>query len=240
MCLEANITHLWLPFNVTVRWNSTYQMLEKAIYLCEALDIFVGLHMDDLFEHRLSDQEWGIVEQLFMILMAIQRCTNSFESNSHSSDVDYVFFGYDVMFTHLKDVDATLHWSRSPTVSFLQTEISKVLTVLRFNYNKTTTMLFIYADAMILNPRVKLCIFNIDSWSDKNPEFYKTCCFRRFTEEYCIAAHSAIQDDVTTTIASTSSASNSGNGPEWILSMKNTEQNRQNVPMLASQNSMCT
>jgi hypothetical protein len=211
-CREANVTHLRIPFDVTVRWNSTYWMLEKAIYLREALDKFVGLHMDDLSEHRLSDQEWGVAEQLFMILMPFQRCTNRFESNSRSSEVDYVFFGYDVMFNHLEDVDATLQRSRSATASFLRTAISDALAVLRHYYNKTTTMPFLYADAMILNPRVKLCIFNTDSWSDEDPEFYKAGCRRRFTEEYCVAAHSAIQDDETTTTASTSSASNSGDG----------------------------
>src|ERR1700689_1466483 len=169
-------------------------MLEKATYPCEALDKFVGLHMHDLSKHRLSDQEWGVAEQLFMILMPFQQCTNRFESNSCSSKVDYVFFGYDVMFNHLEDVDATLQRSRSHTVSFLRTAICKALAVLRHYYNKTTTMPFLYADAMILNPRVKLCIFNTDGWSDEDPEFYKASCHRRFTEEYCVAADSAIQD----------------------------------------------
>src|ERR1700689_5933758 len=115
-------------------------MLEKATYPCEALDKFVGLHMHDLSKHRLSDQEWGVTEQLFMILMPFQRCTNRFESISRSSEVDYVFFGYDVMFNHLEDVDAALHRSRSPTAPFLRTAIGEPLAVLRHYYNKTTTM----------------------------------------------------------------------------------------------------
>jgi hypothetical protein len=209
-CREAGVTHLRIPFDVTVRWNSTYKMLEKAIYLREALDKFVGLHMDDLSEHRLSDQEWGVAEQLLMILMPFQRCSNRFETNSRSSEVDYVFFGYDVMFNHFEDVDAALQRSRSPTAPFLRTAIGEALAVLRHYYNKTTTMPFIYADAMILNPRVKLSIFNTDSWTDEDPESYKAGCRRRFTEEYCVDAHSATQEDGTTPTVSTLSTSNSG------------------------------
>jgi hypothetical protein len=94
-----------------------------------------------------------------MILMPFQHCTNRFESKSRSSEVDYVFFSYDVMFNHLKDVDAALQWSRSLTAPFLCTTIGEALTVLHYYYNKTMTMPFIYVDAMILNPCVKLSIF---------------------------------------------------------------------------------
>ena len=194
-CREAKVTYHLIPFDVTVRWNSTYRMLEKAVYLRDALDKFVGLHMDDLSDHRLSDHEWGVAEQLLMILMPFQRCTNRFESNSRSSEVDYVFFGYDMMFNHLEDVDAALQRSRSPSATFLRTAISDALGVLRHYYNKTTTMPFVYADAMILNPRVKLSVFNIDSWSDEDPQSYKDGCRRRFVQDYLVETTPTTHDD---------------------------------------------
>jgi hypothetical protein len=176
-------------------------MLEKVVYLREALDKFVGLHIDDLSEHRLTDQEWGVAEQLLMILMPFQRCTNRFETNSRSSEVDYVFFGYDMMFNHLEDVNAALQRSRSPSSTLLRTAISEALAVLRYYYNKTTTKPFIYVDAMILNLRVKLSIFNTDSWSDEDPETYKAGCRRRFTEDYVIVSDSEMQTNETATVS---------------------------------------
>jgi hypothetical protein len=184
-------------------------MLEKAVYLREALDKFVGLHMDDLSEYRLSDQDWAVAEQLLMILMPFQRCTARFETNSLSSEVDYVFFGYDIMFNHLEDVDATLKRSKSPSAGFLRTAINDAIAVLRQYYNKTTTMPFIYADAMILNPRVKLSDFNIDSWSDQDPQTYKQACRRRFTHDYLVETNQTSQQD---DINSSSNSSNVGDG----------------------------
>ena len=210
-CREANVTFHRIPLDVTVRWNSTYRMLEKAVYLREALEKFVGLHIDDLSEHRLTEQEWGVAEQLLMILMPFQRCTKRFETNSRSSEVDYVFFGYDMMFNHLEDVDAALQRSKSPTAKILLTAIDAALGVLR-NYYHKTTMPFVYADAMILNPRVKLSIFNTDSWSDEDPEDYKSACRRRFTDEY-LGVNAIIQNEDTSTTASTSTST--GDDPEY-------------------------
>jgi hypothetical protein len=67
------------------------------------------------------------------------------------------------MFNHLKDIDAALQRSRSPTSTLLCMEIGEALAVLCHYYNKITTMLFIYMNVMILNPHVKLSIFNTDS-----------------------------------------------------------------------------
>jgi len=43
---------------------------------------------------------------------------------------------------------------------------------------------FIYADAMILNPRCKLSIFSEETWSDVDPTQYTEGCRRRFETEY--------------------------------------------------------
>ena len=40
-CREANVEALQIPLDVAVRWNSTYRMLKKAVYLRHALDKFV-------------------------------------------------------------------------------------------------------------------------------------------------------------------------------------------------------
>ena len=105
-------------------------MLEKAVYLRHALDKFVGLQIEDLDSHRLTDTECSVAEQVLMILTPFQRCTARFETNSLSSEVDYVFFGYDTMFNHLEDIQGSLKRSKSASAAFLRTAISEALNVL--------------------------------------------------------------------------------------------------------------
>jgi hAT family C-terminal dimerisation region len=198
-CREAEVKYLRIPLDIEVRWNSTYRMLEKAIYLRPALVKFIGLHIDDLAQYRLTDNEWAIADQVLMILTPFQRCTARFESNSLRSEVDYVFFAYDTMFNHLEDVQKSLGRSKLPTSVFLRNAIDEALEVLRRYYNKSTTIPFIYSDAMILNPRVKLSVFNLESWSDQEPNLYKNACRKRFSENYLgRSTEPTYGDDITT------------------------------------------
>jgi hAT family C-terminal dimerisation region len=183
-CKEAGVKPLRIPLDVDVRWNSTYRMLEVAVYLRPALMKFIGLHIDDLNQYRPSDNEWMIAEQVLMILMPFQRCTARFECNSRSSEVDYVFFAYDTMFNHLEDVQSSLRRSKSHSARFLISAIDDALGVLRTYYDKTSTLPFIYADAMILNPRIKLSIFNLESWGDEDANYYKAQTRDRFVQNY--------------------------------------------------------
>jgi hypothetical protein len=126
-----------------------------------------------------------------------------------------MFFGYDMMFNHLEDVDAALQRSRSPSSTLLYMAISEALAVLRHYYNKTTTMPFIYADAMILNPCIKLSIFNTDSWSDENLETYKAGCRQRFTEDYVIVSDSEMQTNKTATVSTSNNDDRLGLGLQY-------------------------
>ena len=50
-------------------------------------------------------------------------------------------------------------------------------------YNKTHIP-FVYTDAMILNPRWKLSIFEEKTWSDTAPEQYSQACCHHFELDY--------------------------------------------------------
>ena len=51
-------------------------------------------------------------------------------------------------------------------------------------YYSRTELSQVYGDAMILNPRCKLAIFEEESWEDEDPEKYISACRRRFFEGY--------------------------------------------------------
>ena len=54
--------------------------------------------------------------------------------------------------------------------------------VLRKYYEKTP-FLTIYGDALILNPRAKLTIFDEETWKDTSAEEYSSACRKRFVEQ---------------------------------------------------------
>jgi hAT family C-terminal dimerisation region len=185
-CEETDLKPLRIPLDVAVRWNSTHQMLQKVIYLRPALEAFCRLHSDTLKDHTLTDNEWAIAEAVYLLLTPFQRCTTRFENNSRTTEVDYVFFAYDSMFDHLEDVKSFLTKSTATWAPRLQTAIDAGIDKLRFYHDKTTSLSHIYADAMILNPRVKLSYFNglDDDWGDKDAATYLSETRDRYQSDY--------------------------------------------------------
>jgi hypothetical protein len=55
-----------MPRDVTTRWNSTYNMLVFALEYREAIDQISGDR--DMRKYELSDEEWGLVQQLCDVL----------------------------------------------------------------------------------------------------------------------------------------------------------------------------
>ena len=161
-------------------------MLEKAVYLRQALDRFVTLS-PDLSTHKLSADEWQLAESLLMILMPFQRLSVRFESNMTSAEIDYVFFAYETMFNHLEDIQVTLRTRgrNARRNASIINAVKEAYEHLKHYYGNTTTSTYVYADAMILNPRCKLGIFEQESWADQSPNEYSQALRKRFEEGYC-------------------------------------------------------
>ena len=124
----------------------------------------------------MTEQEWELAEVLFVFLIPFKRVTARFESNKQTPEIDYMFFAYDRMFNHIEDVLFSL---RTPAAlgtlecaSVFTEALVKMKAKLQEYYDKTKIP-FVYADAMILNPRCKFSIFSEETWSDTDPEPYK-------------------------------------------------------------------
>lgn len=193
-CQETDLNPLRIPLDVAVRWNSTYHMLEKAVYLRPALEAFCRLHSDTLKAYTLTENEWNIAESVFMLLTPFQRCTTRFENRNRTTEVDYVFFAYDTMFDHLEGVKSILTASTSTWAPGLRTAVDSAIKKLRFYHDKTTSLSHIYADAMILNPRVKLSYFNNldEEWGGKDAATYLSETRDRYQNDYVLESGALI------------------------------------------------
>jgi hypothetical protein len=68
--------------DVATRWNSTAELIERAILLREALNLLVNFEQHNkprsarLKRFQLTKQEWELLEKLFPMLEVIILCSN--------------------------------------------------------------------------------------------------------------------------------------------------------------------
>ena len=174
-------------------------MLEQAIYLRKPIGRFLTkLLLDEPYTNRekgppfhercaMTGEEWDLVEVLYVFLLPFKRVTTRFENNTKNPEIDYTFYAYDRMFNHIKDVLFSLHSPRAlgslPSANVFVRALEEMSEKLQAFYDKTKVP-FIYADAMILNPRCKLSIFNEETWSDIDCQPYVDACRHRYELDY--------------------------------------------------------
>jgi len=53
-----------MPWDVTTRWNSTYDMLSFAVKYRKAIEHITSDLKNDLCKYELTDMEWQIADEL--------------------------------------------------------------------------------------------------------------------------------------------------------------------------------
>jgi hypothetical protein len=187
-CESYDLKPLSIPSDVAVRWNSTYDMIERACYLRQPIERYCFELRKELIEYNLTEEEWEEAQLLLLILCPFKRCTMRFESQMAKTEIDYIFFAYDTLYNHVDDVrdiftDPILQKSL-PSAIYLLDAIKSMEETMR-KYYARTALPTVYGDAMILNPRYKLSIFTRESWDGEDPAPYIEGCHRRFLERYC-------------------------------------------------------
>ncbi|EKG09168.1 HAT domain-containing protein [Macrophomina phaseolina MS6] len=69
-----------LMLNGGIRWNSTYNMIARAIRLKSAIDEYI-LHTPDLREDALTADDWHELAELLRLLKPLKRSTEDLEGN---------------------------------------------------------------------------------------------------------------------------------------------------------------
>jgi hypothetical protein len=213
-CEASQLSTLTIPYDIEVRWNSTYRMLERAVYLRKAVDKFVTETFDDDEDvHKLSDAEWEMAEVLVMVLMPFWRCTMRFEGSETDSEIDYVFWAYETMFNFVDDLKTALQGrgslARLSYARYLLDAVNTMEITLQAYYNKQTVLPTVYVDAMILNPRCKLALLEKETWGDQDADVYSSECRKRFVQMYHEDPESSTLRSISPSTTGTSTASSS-------------------------------
>jgi hypothetical protein len=170
-------------------------MLARAIYLENSIGDFLGspeqsknTKWDQL---KLTPEEWQMAKILVTILYPFYSASINLQSTSRPR-IDQVFYTYDLLFNKidalkdLLDKDGDGDWSNEPWANNLLVALEAMNRKLSKYYQKTSVP-FVYSDAMILDPTVKLELF--DRWSQVEvtrnySDEYSDGCRARFTEFY--------------------------------------------------------
>jgi len=78
MCIKSKIKSLLMVRDVATRWNSTTELIERALSLREGLNLLVNLEQHNrprpswLKRFQLTKQEWELLEKLFPLLEVSQ------------------------------------------------------------------------------------------------------------------------------------------------------------------------
>jgi len=183
-CNSLNIKPITIPLDVATRWNSMFEMLGRMLYLKKPIRRFVQEHAPHL---HMKDSWWEYMEIICAFLMPFYRCTKRFENNESQPEIDYVFFAYNTMYDHVDDVKEAIMQKRSIGSYRIATSMAPALLELEATlkkYYEKTSFPTVYGDAMILNPRCKLSIFDDSTWSDTDVNMYTNGCRHRFLQDY--------------------------------------------------------
>jgi hypothetical protein len=79
-----NSSFVKLKRNIYIRWNSTYDMIEKALKMKNVIDIMC-IKDEDLKSYTISSDEWKNLEKVFKFLELFYEALNILSGHSYSS-----------------------------------------------------------------------------------------------------------------------------------------------------------
>jgi hypothetical protein len=150
----AGIPPKELPLDVCTRWNSTHDMIVRALELCGPLDAMAGLDLH-LFKYKLTAEEWQLLEDSRKIF---RRASKYLSATSHPTLATAVPV-YNFMMDELEDYRDT-----SGCPDTLKAATDAAIGKLKVYYSKTGAE--IYPVATILDPRFKLRYYCDHGWED--------------------------------------------------------------------------
>jgi hypothetical protein len=148
VCNEKEVKYLVPIIDVVTRWNSTYDMLVRAVEIKDAMSDTFYRHKDqDLINLVLTDADWACVSQLIEVLAPLKEATLLASQNGESLMVTSMIPIYDYCTEMLKE-SLKIFDENDDIYIGIESAIEK----LNHYYDKVSPMVGI---ALILDPTLK-------------------------------------------------------------------------------------
>jgi hypothetical protein len=156
-----------------MRWDSTNDMIERALELRDAIDKFIVAAMADRSsssEHRLdqdqlSNQDWNELEVLHKLLAPFKELTIEMQGNIRGRRMNGAIFdvlpAMDMLLNKLEDAKLTYQAVNSPFSSCINLGWAKLE-----SYYCLTDRSIVYVVGVVLDPRLKFRYFE-NKWSTR-------------------------------------------------------------------------
>ena len=160
--LQHDTTPMGLIQDVRTRWNSTFEMLTRALRLQVCIEQWISLPTTEnkYSELWLSQQEWAQVQEATIFLKPLSDYTHAISTGQHAT-IHNAFFIYNDIFDHIekqrkriRKLPASTSWAPgflSATKACRQ--------VFQKYYSRTEKQSLVYNLATILDPSKKLSLY---------------------------------------------------------------------------------
>lgn len=156
--------------DMETRWNSTYCMLVRAVYLKEAIDMWVKSRRD--YDTLILDiEEWNKVEFLVHFLAPFYMTTICLQASTIPT-LQQTFETYECLFNSIDNIRGIFQdMSICPDwIQDIENGIDVMWEKLRDYYSEAIP--YAYGDAILLHPSEKLRWFKKREWSTDKIEEY--------------------------------------------------------------------
>ena len=183
LCQAANLPPLRAVKDHKIRWNATYNMIRRAIFLRPAFDMFTKSR-DKYKTLTLTSREWELAEFLLHFLAPFNRATIVLQATKRPT-LHETFETYEHLFNSIEDVRAQfiLMKTKPDWIKQVQTAIDVMWDKLKDYYTGTKTA-FAYGDAIILHPSLKLNWFKKQGWNHTIIDEYTERTRTQFQQNY--------------------------------------------------------
>jgi hypothetical protein len=192
---------LRLKTDIDIRWNSTYDMILRAMRLRVPLKSWLEAQMEKdpaLDRLTLTNTDWKKLRYLIVLLRPFATFTNLLGSTTDTT-INHTWNVYNSLFNHLEDIQvkfARKNTSTDPWISEFTTAINAGLEKLKEYYSKTGGEVEKqYALAGMLDPSQKLDIFRSPDWSSADMKRYQRMFFQ-YWEDFYKGVDDTVCDDI--------------------------------------------
>lgn len=176
-CEASNTKYLQVSLDISTRWNSTHDMISLGIKMKQAINALCNNNMQ-LSCFKISDSEWSMLELVQKYLKCFKYLSNTFSGDSYST-LPLVVIGFNILLDKLESLIMELDVKPNRTKddeTFILAFTAGRDKMLK-HYFKTN---WVYAAALMLDPRHKLETFSMTTWGEE----LKENSYRKFEDIY--------------------------------------------------------
>ena len=181
-----------LVVDVRTRWNSTHDMIKRALELRGPLDKFAAVE-SDLVRYKMKPEEWRLLESVCGFLRAFKLATKRMCSASHPTLATAVP-AYNFLLDKLED-----YRDANPGLETIEAATNAAINKLKVYYCKAGAE--IYPVATILDPRYKLGYYHDHDWEQEWIQEAQTA-FNRAFARYRAPPAPAVREGMPTQLGS--------------------------------------